>query len=142
MKEEWLFPNAVVPVDVETTAALVAEIHRLIDVVGGLVLKQGPDYERGFVDGMQKQSQSSVDKAVNAMAQRQWVGLTVLEQADCFANTEDATEFYHAIEAKLKLKNTAAQPAVPDAFGTREGEHPQYVQGFNDCRAEMLKGMK
>jgi hypothetical protein len=41
MKEEWLFPNAVVPVDVETTAALVAEIHRLIDVVGGLVLKQG-----------------------------------------------------------------------------------------------------
>ena len=43
MKEEWLFPGAVVPVDVETTAALVAEIKRLIDVVGGLVLKQGPD---------------------------------------------------------------------------------------------------
>jgi hypothetical protein len=39
-------------------------------------------------------------------AKRQWVGLTVLEQADCFANTEDATEFYHAIEAKLKEKNT------------------------------------
>ena len=38
-------------------------------------------------------------------AQRQWVGLTVLEQADCFANTEDATEFYHAIEAKLKERN-------------------------------------
>jgi hypothetical protein len=36
----------------------------------------------------------------------------------------------------------AAQPAVPDAFGTREGEHPQYIQGWNDCRAEMLKGMK
>lgn len=34
----------------------------------------------------------------------------------------------------------AAQPAVPDAFGTREGEHPQYVQGWNDCRAEMLRG--
>jgi hypothetical protein len=39
-------------------------------------------------------------------------------------------------------ETNAAQPAVPDAFGTREGEHPQYVQGFNDCRAEMLKGMK
>jgi hypothetical protein len=39
-------------------------------------------------------------------AKRQWVGLTVLEQADCFANTEDATEFYHAIEAKLKEKNS------------------------------------
>ena len=35
-----------------------------------------------------------------------------------------------------------AQPAVPDAFGTREGEHPQYIEGWNDCRAEMLKGMK
>jgi hypothetical protein len=34
------------------------------------------------------------------------------------------------------------KPAVPDAFGTREGEHPQYIQGWNDCRAEMLKGMK
>ena len=38
-------------------------------------------------------------------AKRKWVGLTVLEQADCFANTEDATEFYHAIEAKLKERN-------------------------------------
>ena len=27
------------------------------------------DYERGFIDGMQKQMQSSVDKAVNAMSQ-------------------------------------------------------------------------
>lgn len=71
MKEEWLMSGAAVPVDVETTAALVAEIKRLIDVVGGLILKQGPDYERGFVDGMQKQMQSSVDKAVNTMSQPQ-----------------------------------------------------------------------
>ena len=40
MKEEWLMSGAVVPVDVETTAALVVEIKRLIDVVGGLVLVQ------------------------------------------------------------------------------------------------------
>ena len=40
MKEEWLFPNAIVPVDMETTAALVAEIKRLIDVVGGMALAQ------------------------------------------------------------------------------------------------------
>jgi hypothetical protein len=34
------------------------------------------------------------------------------------------------------------KPAVPDAFGTREGEHPQYIQGWNDCRAEMSRGRK
>ena len=34
------------------------------------------------------------------------------------------------------------EPAVPDAFGTREGEHPQYIQGWNDCRAETLKMRK
>jgi hypothetical protein len=46
-------------------------------------------------------------------------------------------------DAKDALREAqAAQPAVPDAFGTREGEHPQYIQGWNDCRAEMLKGMK
>ena len=49
-------------------------------------LDQGVDYERGFVDGMQHQMQSSVDRAVNAMTQptyyipskdeREWVGLT------------------------------------------------------------------
>ena len=40
MKEEWLFHGAVVPIDVETTAALVAEIKRLIDVIGGMALAQ------------------------------------------------------------------------------------------------------
>ena len=55
------------------------------------------DYERGFIDGMQKQMQSSVDKAVNAMTQptyyipnkdeRTWVGLTNEELTDLFYNT-------------------------------------------------------
>ena len=44
MKEEWLFRGALVPVDVETTAALAAEIKRLIDVVGGMALAQ-PEQE-------------------------------------------------------------------------------------------------
>jgi hypothetical protein len=34
-------------------------------------------------------------------------------------------------------------PAVPDAIHhTDLSEHPQYIEGWNDCRAEMLKGMK
>jgi hypothetical protein len=55
------------------------------------------EYERGFIDGMQKQMQSSVDKAVNAMTQptyyipnkdeRTWVGLTNDELTDLFYNT-------------------------------------------------------
>ena len=32
-------------------------------------LDQGQDYERGFIDGMSRQAQSSVDRAVNRMAQ-------------------------------------------------------------------------
>jgi hypothetical protein len=37
----------------------------------------------------------------------------------------------------------AAQPAVPDAIHhTDLSERPQYIEGWNDCRAEMLKGMK
>jgi hypothetical protein len=51
---------------------------------------------------------------------------------------------FHVIHQCIKkvAPPPAAQPAVPDAFGTREGEHPQYIQGWNDCRAEMLRGMK
>jgi hypothetical protein len=37
----------------------------------------------------------------------------------------------------------AAQPAVPDAIHPTDlSEHPQYIEGWNDCRAEMLKGLK
>jgi hypothetical protein len=36
-----------------------------------------------------------------------------------------------------------AQPALPDAIHhTDLSEHPKYIEGWNDCRAEMLKGMK
>ena len=59
------------------------------------------EYERGFVDGMQKQMQSSVDKAVNGMT-RPWVGLTDEE----IWETPTLSEFARAIEAKLKERNT------------------------------------
>jgi len=70
------------------------------------------EYERGFIDGMQKQAQSSVDKAVNAMSQRKWVGLTD-EELDQAWRSLDYTvswaqhriDIARAIEAKLKEKN-------------------------------------
>ena len=88
-------------------------------------LKQGVDYERGFVDGMQHQMQSSVDRAVNAMTQptyyipskdqRTWVGLTKEEIAEFDTwhdNREEEvgwcnpSEIVAYIEAKLKERNT------------------------------------
>jgi len=40
-----------------------------IDPTSVYLAEPASDYERGFIDGMQKQAQSSVDKAVNQMAQ-------------------------------------------------------------------------
>jgi hypothetical protein len=86
-------------------------------------------------------------------AQRQWVGLTDDEilklaypirwqEVDDF-EADKAVNFAQAIEAKLKEKNDAAQPAVPDAIHhTDLSEHPQYIQGWNDCRQAMLEMMK
>jgi hypothetical protein len=56
---------------------------------------------------MQKQMQSSVDKAVNAMSQRTWVGLTDEERNDlCYDFGEKSLwSFADSVEAKLKEKN-------------------------------------
>ena len=88
MKEAWLFQGAVVPVDTETTQALVAEIKRLIVVVGGM-----------------------------ALAQRTWVGLTNEETIAIelglriptgYRDAYDLSlhDFAKAIEAKLKERNS------------------------------------
>jgi hypothetical protein len=75
-------------------------------------------YERGFIDGMQKQMQSSVDKAVNAMSKREWVGLTLDEidlleklyappvHPDFVNDASHCLELIRHVEAKLKEKNT------------------------------------
>jgi len=74
-------------------------------------LKTKNEYERGFIDGMQKQMQSSVDKAVNAMGKREWVGLTEdqideLEKEFIGFSVPNIYNFVQAIEAKLKARNT------------------------------------
>ena len=65
------------------------------------------EYERGFVDGMQKQMQSSVDKAVNSMT-RTWVGLTDEEISHGLqmASNTNQVAGVRWFEAKLKEKNT------------------------------------
>ena len=78
-------------------------------------LDQGVDYERGFIDGMQKQMQSSVDKALNSMSQRTWVGLTPTQVKLLWEGVqEEAVKsgdslnwvFYTHINEALKEKNT------------------------------------
>jgi hypothetical protein len=72
-------------------------------------LDQGPDYERGFIDGMMYQTQTTVNKAVSAMSKRTWVGLTDEEQHQLWRQWIESMDgwgsFYRAIEAKLKEKN-------------------------------------
>jgi len=53
-------------------------------------LKTKNEYERGFIDGMQKQMQSSVDKAVNAMGNtRPWYTIDELNAwADNYQNEQ------------------------------------------------------
>ena len=73
------------------------------------------EYERGVIDGRSMQAQSSVDKAVNAMSKREWVGLTDEERKlvrthvgynQFVTASEYAEHVQKATEAKLREKNT------------------------------------
>ena len=70
-----------------------------------LSVKQGADYERGFVDGAQHQMKSSVDLALEAMRIKKWVGLTAKEKHEIRYSHMTSAEFIEVIEAKLRSKN-------------------------------------
>jgi hypothetical protein len=72
-----------------------------------------------------------------------------VQQPFCFYYVENGEEYFAPKGAyvpdnaqPLYTTPPAAQPAVPDALFRHAPEHPQYIEGWNDCRAEMLKGMK
>lgn len=103
MKHEKTFAAIAKLKDIEV------ELHRLKNAleITNKALDAGDEvYERGFIDGMQKQMQSSVDKAVNAMGKREWVGLTDddIEQEFGFID-ELLRDCVYRTEAKLKEKN-------------------------------------
>jgi len=69
-------------------------------------LDQGPDYERGFIDGMMYQTETTVNRAVDAMSKRTWVGLTDEDRLELAAAQYGWEDLLIATEAKLKEKNT------------------------------------
>jgi hypothetical protein len=75
------------------------------------------EYERGVIDGRQLQVQSSVDKAVNALSKRQWIGLTDEEieklitdagfsRSDLLMMGACIDQIARLVEATLKERNT------------------------------------
>jgi hypothetical protein len=117
MKEEWLFRGAIVPIDAATTAALVAEIKRLIDVVGGMALAPlgwTPEDTAYRPGGLAQPEQPTIEQSLIVEQEpllhppkREWVGLTD-EDMDClFPHGSSAwvQETVKIIEAKLKEKN-------------------------------------
>ena len=106
MKEAWLFQGAVVPVDTETTQALVAEIKRLIDVVGGMALEcPNCEYHKNRAARWRAEAYA---QAGHDIIERPWVGLTLEEILETYRGPDgsDYVNYARAIEAKLKEKNT------------------------------------
>jgi hypothetical protein len=75
------------------------------------------EYERGVLDGRQMQMQSSVDKAVNALSKRQWIGLMDEEieklitdagfsRSDLLMMGACIDQIARLVEARLKELNT------------------------------------
>jgi hypothetical protein len=80
-------------------------------------------------------------------AKQPWVGLTDEEfeeiELGCRSTSSGKIMAMQKVEAKLKEKNAAAQPAVPDALTSADiQEHIEYVAGWNDCRQAMMEMMK
>jgi hypothetical protein len=58
-------------------------------------------------------------------------------------DSPDINDYIRVNGKALVYATPPAQPAVPDAMTSADiQEHIEYVAGWNDCRAEMLKGMK
>jgi hypothetical protein len=95
----------------------------------------------------QKEDTLKIETILYTSPQLTWVGLTDEEiEQGCKESWVTEQAFQSAVwwaEAKLKEKNTATQPSVPDAMTSADiQENIEYVAGWNDCRQAMLEMMK
>jgi hypothetical protein len=83
--------------------------------------------------------QEPVNQRAHEMALRQWESW----KQYALELQEKLVKYEGGAPMVLNTTPPAAQPAVPDAMTSADiQEHIEYVAGWNDCRAEMLKGMK
>jgi hypothetical protein len=68
-------------------------------------LDQGPDYERGFIDGMMYQTETTVNRAVDAMAKRKWVGLSDEEISAIAWNFKVDSQVIRLVELEVMERN-------------------------------------
>ncbi len=54
-------------------------------------------------------------------------------------NVVELVRIYNEGVEEGKRQGAQPTPVVPDVMTTTEGEHPEYVQGWNDCRQLMLQ---
>jgi hypothetical protein len=110
----------------------------------GIGTSAAPDLQ-AELDATNRQVEILSDALSESRRQPQWVELTEDEIDEIFNNWPtynlDHFEFGKVVEAKVFEKNGAIAVVIPDALNPKD-ENPAYAAGWNDCRAEMLKGMK
>ena len=100
-----------------------------------------------FKEGCHRSWNAAIKQARSAPVQEPFGYLEIDDiesQREYPHNCRNVNLWHEGGEGMVAIYTTppAAQPAIPDALFRHAPEHPQYIQGWNDCRAEMLKGMK
>lgn len=146
MKEEWLMPGAVVPVDVETTAALVAEIKRLIGVVGDMALAEQPTYKwtdetekvldqvwvtpklRPLAKLAHEQELDSYNRKLRQQLEQEWSDLRKLQEA------EKSTQHKPWVALTEKEKRDARNSVSYSPLAMTMGEWTEAVQNATEAK--------
>jgi hypothetical protein len=142
VQEKWGLSAVMNP---DYVAAQKEKAQKALDVMAENARELGLDYEpvpENFIDALK------FDVAMrDAAPVQEPVALTYKEVADAmnalWGGTLEQVKIAMEMADKKLYTTTPAQPAVPDAIHhTDTSETLEYIQGWNDCRAETLKMRK